>query len=79
MESGNDLIFKNALEQFANPQGGILDASLNLLKQIVGADKFTLGSQKSRILKDLCAHRKVTYQQILNEVVDNIKSTYYHF
>lgn len=77
MESGNDLIFKNALEQFADPQCGILDASLNLLKQIVGADKFTLGSQKPRIFKDLCAHRKVTYQQILNEVVDNIKSTYY--
>ncbi|MCR4799349.1 MAG: Eco57I restriction-modification methylase domain-containing protein [Bacteroidales bacterium] len=77
MESGNDLILKNALEQFADNKFGILDASLNLLKQIVGADKFTLGSQKPRSVKDLCLHRNVTYQQILNEVVDNIKSTYY--
>ena len=77
MVSGNDLIFKNALEQFADPQYGILDSSLNLLKLIVGADKFTLGSRKPRIFKDLCARREVTYQQILNEVVDNIKSTYY--
>ena len=77
MENGSDLVFKNALEQFANQKCGILEASLNLLKQIVGADKYTLGSQNSRSIKELCERRNVNHQQILNEVFDHIRSTYY--
>lgn len=68
---------EDTLSNFNNPDYSLLDASLGFLNHIIGSSKYTLGKNQPRKIKDDLTRRNVTYPQILNDVLDNVVSTYY--